>query len=221
MLLHKPSSGYSWNCNKAIFRVQKASTKSSRKGRTKKLYHPKPCGGQSHTGGQCIKWAVYREQKALIPTLIPSGHYMVSVPHVCLRESTIVSGHYRGGLYTPCVSHKKYHYLWSLQGWSLYPMCVSQNHYLWSLQGLYTPCLSHRKYQYLWSLQGWSLCPICVSQKVPLSLLLQGWSLYPMCVSQKVPLSLVTTGVVSIPYVSQKVPLSLVTTGVVLSLIHI
>ena len=195
MLLHKPSSGYSWNCNKAIFRVQKASTKSSRKGRTKKLYHPKPCGGQSHTGGQCIKWAVYREQKALIPTLIPSGHYMVSVPHVCLRESTIVSGHYRGGLYTPCVSHKKYHYLWSLQGWSLCPICVSQKVPLSLL------------------LQGWSLYPMCVSQKVPLSLVTTGVVSIPY-VSQKVPLSLVTTGVVFIPHVClTEVPVLLIPQG--------
>ena len=71
-------------------------------------------------------WSLYPicvSQKVPL-SLVITG--VVSIPHVCLAESTIVSGHYRGGLYTPCVSHRKYHYLCYYRG------------------GLYTPCVSHR-----------------------------------------------------------------------------
>ena len=68
---------------------------------------------------------VFIPQVCLIEsTIISVTTGVLFIPHVCLTESTIIC-YYRGGLYTPFVSHRKYHYLWSLQGWSLFPMCVS------------------------------------------------------------------------------------------------
>ena len=41
---------------------------------TEKLCIVRKRGGQNQTGGpQCVKWAVYREQRAMDPTLIPEG----------------------------------------------------------------------------------------------------------------------------------------------------
>ena len=140
-------------------------------------------------------------------TIISVTTGVVSIPHLCLTESTIISGHYRGGLYSPCVSCWKYHCLWSLQGWSLFSMCVSQKVPLSLL------------------LQGWSLYPMCVSQKFQYCWYHRGGLYTPWRVLQKVPLPLMTIHSTGLPHtgpliclqcfvcISQAVSQQLVTAG--------